>query len=97
MENQALSAIECQRKDPGTSSLQIRLIRRRNPLPMAVVMGEWLCRKKGVRLMRNGKIQEAVTCDLLLQVSHSMGTEIPISSVEGCHQGDVGSGYKRDE
>ena len=39
---------------------------------MGVVMDEWLCRKKGFKLMENGKVQEAVSCDLLLGISKNI-------------------------
>lgn len=47
--------------------------------------------------MRNGKVQEAVTCDLLLQIPHSVGAEVSIPSIEGGNKGDVGTRHKRDE
>jgi len=46
-------------------------------------MEGWLCREKGIKLMGNGKVQEAVTCDILLQVPHSVGAEVSLSSIEG--------------
>ncbi len=73
------------------------LVRLRNPLPLAVVMERWLCRRKGVRLMRNGKVQEAVTCDLLLQIPHSVGAEVSLPNIEGSDKGRVATGYKGDE
>ena len=57
----------------------------------------WLCREKGSRLMEKGKVQEAVACDLLLQVSYSMGAEIPLPSVERGDKRDAGARYKGDE
>lgn len=47
--------------------------------------------------MEKGKVQEAVACDLLLQVSYSMGAEIPLPSVERGDKRDAGARYKGDE